>query len=125
MFTRVQANNFRCLKTTDQHLRPFCALVGPNASGKTTFLDVIGLLADLMKNRGDVVATIQSRSADFSKLLWLGQGTSFEVAVEAEFPKNVHQALGDGNQRFNRVRYEVEFGMDQLEFSDINSGSKF
>lgn len=113
MFTRIQANNFRCLKTIGQRLRPFCALVGPNASGKTTFLDVIGLLADLMKNRGDVLTTIQSRSADFRKLLWLGQGTSFEVAVEAEFPENVHKALGDGFQRFNRVRYEVEFGMDQ------------
>src|SRR6266567_9084529 len=76
MFKRIQTRSFRCLKSVDQTLGPFRALVGPNASGKTTFLDVFGLLGDLIKNRGDVLRAIQERSTDFEKLLWMGQGRS-------------------------------------------------
>ena len=39
MFTRLQTRGYRCLKSIDQDLGDFRALVGPNASGKTTFLD--------------------------------------------------------------------------------------
>lgn len=78
MFTRIQTRSFRCLKSVDQTLDRFCALVGPNASGKTTFLDVIALLGDLMKNRGDVLQSVQHRSrGDFEKLLWLGKDAAF------------------------------------------------
>lgn len=41
MFSRIQTRYFRSLKAVDQVLAPMQALVGPNASGKTTFLDVI------------------------------------------------------------------------------------
>ena len=90
MFSRIQTRYFRSLKAVDQSLGPVQALVGPNASGKTTFLDVIGLLSDLVRNRGDVRETILSRSASFDKLIWQGPGedygqrTSFQIAVEAE-----------------------------------------
>jgi hypothetical protein len=48
---------------------PFRALVGPNGSGKTTFLDVIVLLGDLMRNRGEVRKTVLDRSFSDQKLL--------------------------------------------------------
>ena len=60
MFSRVQAEAFRSLRVVDQSMGPFQALVGPNASGKTTFLDVIELLGDLMRRRGDVGETISA-----------------------------------------------------------------
>ena len=41
MITLVEALNYRCLKYARQTLKPFQVLVGPNATGKTTFLDVI------------------------------------------------------------------------------------
>ena len=69
MFTRIQALRFRCLRSVDQELGRFMTLVGPNASGKTTFLDVIALLGDLMRNGGKVADTVLERSADFEKLL--------------------------------------------------------
>lgn len=69
IFTRLQAHRFRSLEQVDQRLDRFQALVGPNASGKTTFLDVFGLLSDLMRHRGDVQEAVGQRSADFSKLL--------------------------------------------------------
>ncbi|WHZ16283.1 MAG: hypothetical protein OJF52_003132 [Nitrospira sp.] len=112
MFTRIQASSFRCLKSVDQSLGPFRALVGPNASGKTTFLDVIGFLGDLVKNRGDVLRSIQERSGDFEKLLWMGLGHSFQLAVEAEIPAAVKKEMDPEKSRFNRVRYEVEIALD-------------
>jgi len=112
MFTRIQTRSFRCLKAVDQTLGPFRALIGPNASGKTTFLDVISLLGDLVKNRGDVRSTILDRSADFEKLLWMGKGSSFQLSVEAEIPDSVKKEMSSDNQRFKWVRYEVEIALD-------------
>lgn len=112
MFTRIQTRSFRCLKTVDQTLGSFRALVGPNASGKTTFLDVIGLLGDLVKNRGDVLRSVQERSADFEKLLWMGRGHAFQLAVEAGIPQEVKNEMAPEKQRFTNVRYEVEIALD-------------
>ncbi len=135
MFTRIQTRSFRCLKSVDQTMGPFRALVGPNASGKTTYLDVIGFLGDLVKNRGDVFLSVQERSPDFEKLIWMGKGRSFQLAVEAEIPEHVRQEMGAEKQRFNRVRYEVEIGLDEgsneigldhetLWLRDVKSGPK-
>lgn len=113
MFTRIQALRFRCLRSVDQELGRFVTLVGPNASGKTTFLDVIALLGDLMRNGGKVADTVLERSADFEKLLWMGQGSSFQLAVEAALPREVLDNMAEDFQHFSRVRYELEIGMDR------------
>jgi predicted ATPase len=112
MFTRIQTRSFRCLKAVDQTLGAFRALVGPNASGKTTFLDVIGFLGDLARNRGDVLETVQVRSKGFDKLLWMGQGHAFQLAVEAAIPEAVGKLMSEDKQRFTHVRYEVEVGLE-------------
>jgi predicted ATPase len=112
MFTRIHAHNYRCLQAVDQSLGSFRALVGPNASGKTTFLDVISLLSDLMTNRGDVVAAVQRRSLDFSQLLWKGNGHSFELALEAQIPEQVHQRMSSEWQIYSHVRYEAQIGIE-------------
>ena len=111
-FSRIQARRFRCLKQIDQPLGPFQALVGPNASGKTTFLDVLTLLRDLMRSRGDVQEAVNARSANFMQLLWMGEGTSFDVAVEARIPHSIHNGMGEKRQRFRNVRYELQIGLD-------------
>jgi predicted ATPase len=113
MFTRIQTRSFRCLKAVDQTLGPFRALVGPNASGKTTFLDVIGFLGDLVRNRGEVVEAVQKRSSSFEKLVWMGHGNSFQLAVEAEIPEAVRKVMAEDKQRFERVRYEVQLGLEE------------
>lgn len=112
MFTRIQTRAFRCLQSVDQELGSFRAFVGPNASGKTTFLDVIALLSELLRNRGDVVETIQNRSTNFQKLLWMEQGAAFQLAVEAEMPAAVREAMALEKRRFGSVRYELEIGLD-------------
>ena len=114
MFSRIQTRHFRSLKSVDQALGPMHALVGPNASGKTTFLDVIGLLSDLMRRRGDVRETVLARSANFDKLVWQGPGTSntFQLAVEAPIPPAVRERMAPAKRDCDRVRYEIEVGLD-------------
>ena len=60
MITLVEALNYRCLRYISRPLQPFHVLVGPNASGKTTFLDVVGLLSTLPRNFGDVLCHVAS-----------------------------------------------------------------
>lgn len=118
MFSRIQTRYFRSLKAIDQSLGPIQALVGPNASGKTTFLDVIGLLSELVRCRGDVREAIWSRSTSFEKLIWQGPAgdctdrSAFQLAVEAAIPPAVHQRMADDKKQFTTVRYEVEIGLD-------------
>ncbi len=112
MFTRIQARNFRCLRRIDQTLGRFHALVGPNASGKTTFLDVTAFLSDLMRFRGSVTEATRARSANFSDLLWMRKGRSFQLAVEAEIPDRLRKQITFPRESFTSVRYEIEVSID-------------
>lgn len=115
MFSRIQTRHYRSLKGVDQALGPMQALVGPNASGKTTFLDVVGFLSDLIRLRGDVRETVLSRSASFEKLIWQGPGASdsFQLAVEAPIPQAVRSRMAEDKKQHDLVRYELEIGMDR------------
>lgn len=113
MFSLVQARKYRSLKTIDQGIGEFQALVGPNASGKSTFLDVVDFLGDLTRNRGDILETVNNRSSNFEKMLWLGKGNSFQLAVEAKIPANIFSLLRSDKSEYTHVRYEIEVGIDK------------
>lgn len=108
MIRTVEALNFRCLRYVRQDLDRFHVLVGPNASGKTTFLDVIRFLGRLVS--GDLDAAIRERSENLQDLVWLRQGTRFELAVEVEIPKELRSLVQPS--AFTRCRYEVAVGVD-------------
>lgn len=120
MFSRIEARMFRSLRAVEQDLGRFRVLVGPNGSGKTTFLDVIAFLSDLMRNRGDVRQTAQDRSVTFEKLLWMGEGQAFQLAVEAEVPDRIRSVMADDKKRFSRVRYEIEVGTNSANEIGLN-----
>jgi predicted ATPase len=103
MITLVEALNYRCLRYIRQPLGPFHVLVGPNASGKTTFLDVIAFLGRLVSDGPD--AAIEERSQNFYDLVWGREGTRFELAIEAKIPEDFRQLWSEMN--FDTVRYEV------------------
>jgi predicted ATPase len=109
VITLIEAKNYRCLHYIRQHLAPFQVLVGPNASGKTTFLDVVSFLGDLV-SEGPLEA-IGKRTKNFQDLLWWRIGEGFELAVEASIPKNMRELLRD--PECETVRYEVALHLDQ------------
>jgi len=107
MITLVEALNYRCLRYIRQPLDRFHVLVGPNASGKTTFLDVVEFLGDLVSDGLD--AAIRARTPDPRDLLFGHTGDRFELAVEAAIPKRKRAELPG---KFRRVRYEVAVSID-------------
>jgi predicted ATPase len=89
-------------------LEPFQVLVGPNATGKTTFLDVPLFLADLVSE--GLQAAVDKRTSNFKDLLWLRQGDRLELAVEAAIPEDRRKRLI--NPAYDTLRYEVALGID-------------
>lgn len=111
MIQRLEALNFRCLRYIAQEMGQFHVLVGPNASGKTTFLDVISFLGDLVSEGLDTA--IARRTSNFEDLLWQRQGRSFELAIPAEL-----REPSDGS-KYERVRYEVAVGFLDSETREV------
>lgn len=107
MIRRIEAKNYKSLKYIDQQLDNFHVLIGPNASGKTTFMDVVSFLADVVKTGID--EAIQNRSANYKDLTYSSKGGDIELAIEINLPKNIMSFLDD---RFNIIRYELCFGLD-------------
>ncbi|MEW6359471.1 MAG: ATP-binding protein [Planctomycetota bacterium] len=109
MIRRIEALNYRCLRYTSQPLDDFHVLVGPNASGKTTFLDVVGFLGDLVAV--GLFEAVFARTRTFQDLIWQRSGDWFELAVELEIPEERKRLLPNGKYRY--VRYEVRIGLDE------------
>lgn len=128
MLKLVEALNFRCLKYVSRPLGPFHVLVGPNASGKTTFLDVVAFLGSLVSE--GLEAAISERTQNFVDLLWKRGGRSesfgarkpasfdprsgvadrFELAIEAAIPAALRERLARGEH--DTIRYEIALGTD-------------
>jgi hypothetical protein len=107
MISRIQALNYRCLRHVDQDLDRFHVLVGPNASGKSTFLDVFALMSDLVSLGPD--GAVAERVPDFRDLVWMRQRGHFEVAVEVSIPNERRERFRNGG--YGRARYELSLGV--------------
>ncbi len=110
MIRLIEALNYRCLRYVQQPLKDFQVLVGPNASGKTTFLDVIGFLSDLIND--GLHAAVDKRARTFRDLLFNHHGDRFELAVEMEIPAEICEQY-DAGHAFNTIRYAIAIGMTQ------------
>ncbi len=108
MIRLIEALNFRCLRYIYRPLRAFQILVGPNASGKTTFLDVVAFLGRLVSQ--GLEAAVEERTQDIRDLFWNRQGDRFELAIEVLIPEPQRQKL---DEPFDAVRYEVRIGVDE------------
>ncbi len=106
MITRIESLNYRCLRYIRQDLGPFHVLVGPNASGKTTFLDVVAFLGTLVTDGPE--AAVEERTENFEDLVWGRRGDRLELAIEAAIPEDRRPALDE--KLYNTVRYEVRIG---------------
>ena len=115
MIRRIDALSYRSLKYVSQPLGRFQILVGPNASGKSSFLDVPAFLGDLLRvgpSRailGDKRVGLSQRAPDITHLFWMRQGARFELAIELTIPPDRRRLLGNGGHSV--CRYEVAVGL--------------
>ncbi|MCL5270838.1 MAG: ATP-binding protein [bacterium] len=105
MITKIEALHYRCLKYISQELRPFQVLIGPNASGKTTFLDVVGFIGSFVSSGVD--SAVNERTNNLRDLVWGRERSSFELAIEVSIPAEKAALL---NNKYETARYEVGIG---------------
>jgi len=108
MIRLVEALNYRCLRYVSQRLDDFHVLVGPNASGKTTFLDALAFLGDLVSE--GLEKAVGERTQDFRDMVWRRTDGRIELAVELEMPEDRRKLLE--RQTWSLIRYEVAVGTD-------------
>ncbi len=95
MIRRVQIRNYRALRAVDVQLDRFHLLIGPNASGKSTFFDALAFVRDVLVADvpraffGDPRLGIGPRCADPRELTWQKRGARIEIALEFELPDDV------------------------------------
>lgn len=85
--TRIKLKNWRNFKCVDIHLRDRTYLIGPNASGKSNFLDVFRFLRDISNPSGGGLQKAISDRGGIKKVRWLPSRDA-EVSIE------VHLAAG-------------------------------
>lgn len=108
MIQRIEALNFRCLHYVRRQISQFQVLVGPNASGKSTFLDTVRFLGQLVSDGLEIA--VRERTENLQDLLWQRQGNMFDLAVELAIPEKKRKLLQ--SPEFNICRYEVRIGID-------------
>ena len=108
MITQIEALNYRCLRSVRIPLKPFHVLVGPNASGKSTFLDIVGFLRDLISEGLD--AAITNRAPNPQELLFRGKGDCLQLSVEARIPDRLRKLIR--TPELDTARYQVAIGFD-------------
>ncbi len=105
MLTQIEALNYRALRYVSQSLTPFQVLIGPNASGKSTFLDTIAFLGDIVTKQ-TLTDAVRERSTDIRDLTWMRSSDWFELAIEADIP-------GSLQSDYERLRYEMRIGIQE------------
>lgn len=115
MIRRIEALNYRCLRYVSQPLDHFHVLVGPNASGKSTFLDVLGLIRDLLTKglddallASDYSSESTGRARRVDELIFNQITDQFELAIELEIPDELRKSTE--NNRYQIARYELAIG---------------
>ncbi len=108
MIRAVEIENFRMLASNRVSLEHFQVLVGANATGKTTFLDAIQFVSDVLRN--GVRQAVEARTHNFWDLLF-DTKRPLRFAFELEVPASA--SITD--ETSDVLRYELEVGHDNDE----------
>ena len=114
IISRVQVLNYGCLRCVDVPLNRFHVFIGPNASGKSTLMDAIQFVSDVV--RDGVEAACRSRTANFADLVWgrpsNPEAQRFEIALEFALPQEI-QAMMPESRPYTLFRYELAISPNQ------------
>ena len=108
IINRVQVLNYGCLHYVDVPLDRFHVFVGPNASGKSTLMDAIKFVSDVVRDGVD--AACRARTSNFADLVWVRpqdpKKQRFEIALEFGLPEEVRDKMPE-QRSFSIFRYEM------------------
>src|SRR5712691_1775648 len=102
--SRVRLRNYKSIAECDVNLGPLTILIGPNASGKSNFLDALAFLArairttpnQAIEERGGLDAILRNVP---------NQAESFEINVETNFPWDGDLLLDERPEQWARGSY--------------------
>src|SRR4051794_14585336 len=102
MIQLLQAKNFRMLRSSSVALQPYQVLVGQNATGKSTLLDSLQFLSEVVKY--GVRYPVEQVASSFYDFCF-DPTEPVSLAVELSVP--------DAHARERLLRYEIEIGITQ------------
>jgi predicted ATPase len=126
VIAQLEAYNYRCLKMINQSLERFHILIGRNATGKSTFLDILGFLQDMLWGGLDLAVYgaeldvnwfVPRTERDFRDLLHKKMGGSFTLALVAWIPERLQEKHKP--RVYDRVRYQIRVGFDEEEILKV------
>ena len=104
LISRIVLKNWRNFKKVDIKLRDRVYLIGPNASGKSNFLDVLRFLRDVANPKGGGLQKAVQDRGGITKLRCLLARKDPKVSIEVELTEKV-----DTNPLW---RYTIAFGSE-------------
>ena len=85
--TKVWARNFRSIEYAELELGPLTVLVGPNASGKSNLMDVLGFLGDIARLGLKTAVTRRGGIDSIGRKSPTGRVLSPEIGCRYRFPE--------------------------------------
>jgi predicted ATPase len=115
MITSVRFRNFKCMPDDEIELKPLNVLVGPNASGKSNFVDAFCFLCDSI---GTDVFGATERRGGWQDVVSrrVGVGATIELLFDLTMDRSV------GPVGTNRVQYRADAAHYRLELGSDGAG---
>ncbi|WP_294197294.1 AAA family ATPase [uncultured Sphingomonas sp.] len=114
MLTRIEIDGFKTFEAFKLDLRPFTAIVGPNATGKSNLFDAMQLLAALADH--DIHSAMQGLRGEPEEFFrQTGNGPCQEMTFAVEMlldPEGVDDFGRSYKVPAQRLRYELKLGIN-------------
>ena len=119
--TKVWARNFRSIECAELELGSLTALVGPNASGKSNLLDILGFLADAVRHGLETAITRRGGIDSIGRKSPTGRVLGPEIGFRYEFPEGALE-YGVSLNRRGSGKYRVKREFAKLVPTDPGVG---
>jgi len=117
MISRIEALNYRGLRHVSQDVRPFEVLVGPNASGKSTFLDVPAFISDFVREGLDAAVLFSNgastgRARRLDEVIFNHSADQFQLALNLAIPDDLIRSkdVNGSTYHYDTARYDLIIG---------------
>ena len=117
--TKVWAKNFRSIEYAELELDPLTVLVGPNASGKSNLLDVLGFLADAARDGLETAITRRGGINSIGRRSPSGRVLAPEIGFHVEFGGGTFEYIVSLVIR-GRIRHRIK-----REYAGLHIGTGF